>query len=48
MKWRSPDPDELHAWRAFVAKMGRLEKILLNVRFALRDTGCVHYPWFRV
>jgi DNA-binding MarR family transcriptional regulator len=47
MKWRSPGRDELETWRAFVAKRRRLEKILVNVRFALRDTGCVHYRWFR-
>jgi DNA-binding MarR family transcriptional regulator len=44
--WREPVVDELEAWRAFIGKMGRLETILLNVRFALRDTGCVHYSWF--
>jgi DNA-binding MarR family transcriptional regulator len=44
--WRDPDVEEHEAWRAFVDKMRRLEKILLNVRFGLRDTGSVHYPWY--
>jgi DNA-binding MarR family transcriptional regulator len=45
-KWRDPDAEEHQAWRAFVDKMRRLEKFLYNIRFALRDTGCVHYPWY--
>ena len=27
-------------------KIGRLDKILLDVRFALRDTGRLRYRWF--
>jgi DNA-binding MarR family transcriptional regulator len=44
-KWK-PDREEQQAWKVFVAKMGRLERILLKIRFALRDTGCVRYRWY--
>ena len=44
--WRTPDAEERRAWDAYVERMGRLDKILRNIRFALRDTGCLRYPWF--
>ncbi|HEX3771308.1 MAG TPA: MarR family transcriptional regulator [Polyangiaceae bacterium] len=44
--WRAPNKEEDEAWRAFVERMGRLNKLLYNIRFALRDTGCVRYPLY--
>jgi DNA-binding MarR family transcriptional regulator len=43
--WAPTLDDEDQAWAAFVAKMGRLRKILFNIRFALRDTGSLRYSW---
>jgi DNA-binding MarR family transcriptional regulator len=40
-----PDSDERKAWRRFLDKVGRLDKILLDIRFALRDKGCLRYGW---
>ncbi|HEX3772730.1 MAG TPA: MarR family transcriptional regulator [Polyangiaceae bacterium] len=45
-KWRDPHPEEEQAWDAYISKVRRLDKILLNIRIALRDTGCVWYPWW--
>jgi DNA-binding MarR family transcriptional regulator len=46
--WTPPDVavEQDRAWKAYVDKMGRLAKLLFNIRFALRDTGCVRYPWY--
>jgi DNA-binding MarR family transcriptional regulator len=44
--WKTPLPAELEAWGAYRDRMGRLDKILRNIRFALRDTGTLHYQWF--
>jgi DNA-binding MarR family transcriptional regulator len=46
--WTPPDvrEEEEQAWKAYVSAMRRLEKLLFNVRLALRDTGCVRYLWY--
>ncbi|HEX3771760.1 MAG TPA: MarR family winged helix-turn-helix transcriptional regulator [Polyangiaceae bacterium] len=46
--WTPPDVDtkEAQAWEAHVSKTGRLDKLLRNIRVALRDTGCVRYLRF--
>jgi DNA-binding MarR family transcriptional regulator len=46
--WTPPDVrvEEDRAWDAHIAKRGRLDKLLYNIRYALRDTGCVRYPWW--
>ena len=44
--WGPTTDAEDEAWYAFVGKARRLDKILLDVRFALRDTGSVRYLWF--
>jgi DNA-binding MarR family transcriptional regulator len=43
---RPPDSDERQAWDRYLDKIQRLDKILLGVRFALRDTGRLRYRWF--
>jgi DNA-binding MarR family transcriptional regulator len=43
--WPTPSADECTAWEAYVDKIGRLDKILSNVRFALRDTGSLRHRW---
>jgi DNA-binding MarR family transcriptional regulator len=44
--WPPPDDEELSAWEGYVDQMVELDEVLSKVRFALRDTGCVPYPWF--
>jgi DNA-binding MarR family transcriptional regulator len=41
--WKKPNAQEHQAWTAFGEHVGRLQKLLRNIRFALRDTGCVRY-----
>ena len=43
--WPTPSAEESTAWDAYVDKIGRLEKILSNIRFALRDTGSLRHRW---
>ena len=43
--WRPLVPDEIQAWEAYLPESDRLDTILSNFRFALRDTGNVCYPW---
>jgi len=44
--WRPLLPAEIEAWEAYANKAERLDKILSNFRFALRDTGSLRYPWY--
>ena len=44
--WGQPLSIELDAWDAYLMKMVPLDRILRNIRFALRDTGCLRYRWF--
>jgi DNA-binding MarR family transcriptional regulator len=43
--WAPPAAEETQAWEAYVEKVGRLDKILSNIRVALRDTGTLRYRW---
>ena len=43
--WPKPTADESQAWDSFLEKAEVLDKILSNVRFALRDTSTLFYPW---
>ena len=43
--WPTPSAEESTAWYAYVDKIGRLEKILSNIRVALRDTGSLRHRW---
>ena len=43
--WPAPSAAECTAWNAYVDKIGRLEKILSNIRVALRDTGSLRHRW---
>ena len=43
--WPAPTARECAAWNAYVDKIGRLDKILSNVRFALRDTASLRHRW---
>ena len=45
MGWGTPTWDEAKAWDDYIAGSGRLEGILRDLRFALRDTGRLHYEW---
>ena len=45
MDWPPPIPDEIQAWDAYLSETDRLDSILSNFRFALRDTSNVDYPW---
>ena len=44
--WAPPVDAELQAWEAYVRRMGLLDKTLLNIRFALRDSGTLRYRWW--
>ncbi len=43
--WSHPSPAESKAWNAYLPKAETLDKILSNIRFALRDTSSLCYPW---
>ncbi len=43
--WSPPTAAESKAWNAYVSKVERLDAILDNFRFALRDTSSLCYPW---
>ena len=44
--WPPPIPGEITAWQAYVDKIGRVDRILSNIRIALRDTATLRYRWF--
>ena len=43
--WPKPRLEERVAWDRYTNKMERLHTILKYIRLALRDTGCLRYPW---
>ena len=43
--WPPPTADEIRAWSSHLEKVEVLDEILSNVRFALRDTSSLCYPW---
>jgi DNA-binding MarR family transcriptional regulator len=45
-EWPPPVPGEIRAWQAYVDKIGRVDRILSNIRIALRDTATLRYRWF--